>query len=89
MIELDIAQCSARLQEAEQRLPHDFRDIYLRLSHSMGGEQSMAQILDQKFCGGCRQAIPINFIAQVLHGKPVTCKSCGRLLYTTEGFSAK
>ena len=85
-IETDIAQCSARLKEAEQKLPYDFREIYLRLSRSMGGEQSMAQIYDQKFCGGCRQAIPINFIAQVLHGKPVTCKSCGRLLYMTEDY---
>ena len=88
-IEADIAHCSARLKEAEQKLPFDFKEIYTRLSRSMGGEQSMAQVYDQKYCGGCRQLIPINFIAQVLHGKPVTCKSCGRLLYMTESFSTK
>ena len=87
IIEADIVRCSARLKEAEQKLPYDFREIYLRLAGSMGGEQSMAQIYDQKFCGGCRQLIPINFIAQVLHGKPITCKSCGRLLYMTESYS--
>lgn len=86
-IEADIVQCSARLKEAEQKLPQDFREIYVRLARSMGGEQSMSQIYDQKFCGGCRQLIPINFIAQVLHGKPVTCKSCGRLMYMTENYS--
>ena len=85
-IEADIVQCSARLKDAEQKIPSDFREIYFRLSRSMGGEQSMAQIYEQKFCGGCRQLIPINFIAQVLHGKPVTCKSCGRLLYMTESY---
>ena len=89
VIEADIVRCSARLTEAERNLPQDFREIYLRLSKSMGGEQSMAHIYDQNFCGGCRQSIPINFIAQVLHGKPVTCKSCGRLLYIPEGFSMK
>jgi predicted nucleic acid-binding Zn-ribbon protein len=88
-IEADVVRCTARLKEAEHNLPRDFRDIYLRLAKSMGGEQSMAQIYDQNFCGGCRQSIPINFIAQVLHSKPVTCKSCGRLLYIPEGFSMK
>jgi len=88
-IEADIVRCSARLEEAEQKLPREFREIYIRLARSMGGEQALAQINDQKFCGGCRQSIPIQFIAQVLHGKPVTCKSCGCLLYTPEGFSVK
>ena len=88
-IEADIVRCSARLKEAEKILPKEFREIYLRLAKSMGGEQSLAQIYDQNFCGGCRQSIPINFIAQVLHGKPVTCKSCGRLLYIPEGFSMR
>jgi len=88
-IEADIVRCSARLKEAETSIPKDFRDIYLRLTKSMGGEQSLAQIYDQNFCGGCRQSIPINFIAQVLHGKPVTCTSCGRLLYIPEGYSVK
>ena len=88
-IEADIARCSVRLKEAEDIIPKDFREIYSRLAKSMGGEQSLAQIYDQNFCGGCRQSIPINFIAQVMHGKPVTCKSCGRLLYTPEGYSVK
>jgi len=88
-IEADIIHCSVRLKEAEEKLPYEFREIYTRLARSMGGEQSLAPINDQKFCGGCRQLIPINVIAQVLHGKPVTCKSCGRLLYIPEGFSLK
>ncbi len=89
MIEADIVRCTGRLEESEIKLPREFRDIYSRLARSMGGEQALAPIYDQKFCGGCRQLIPINFIAQVIHGKPVTCKSCGRLLYTPEGFSVK
>jgi len=89
IIAADIARCSARLKEAEDKLPQDFRETYLRLARSMGGEQSLAGVYDQKFCSGCRQSIPINVIAQVLHDKPVTCKSCGRLLYITEDFSVK
>jgi predicted nucleic acid-binding Zn-ribbon protein len=89
ILEEDVVRCSARLKGAEAKLPREFREIYSRLAKSMGGEQSLAQIYDQNFCGGCRQSIPINFIAQVLHGKPVTCKSCGRLLYIPEGFSMK
>ena len=88
-IEADMVRCSARLNEAEAKLQKDFQEIYWRLAKSMGGEQSLAQIYDQKFCGGCRQSIPINFIAQVLHGKPVTCTSCGRLLYMTESYAMK
>jgi len=89
VIEADIARCSERLNTAEQKIPKDFREIYTRLTRSMGGEQGMAKISEGNYCGGCRQLIPINFVAQVIQGKPVTCKSCGRLLYAPEGFSVK
>ena len=85
----DIERCHGRLREAEKGLPEVFREFYSRLTKVMGGEDAMAPISEQKFCGGCHQQIPINFIAQVIQGKPITCKSCGRLLYVPEGFSAK
>lgn len=88
-IEADIVRCSERLAVAEQNIPKEFKEIYLRLTRSMGGEQALARIAEGNYCGGCRQLIPINFIAQVIQGKPVTCKSCGRLLYIPEGFSVK
>ena len=89
VIEADVARCSERLEAAEAKIPKEFKDIYMRLTRSMGGEQALASISEQNFCGGCRQLIPINFVAQVVQGKPVACKSCGRLLYTPEGFTIK
>ena len=88
-IEADVTRCSERLKNAEEKLPKEFKEIYMRLANNMGGEQALSSITDQNFCSGCRQLIPINFVAQVIHGKPVTCKSCGRLLYTPEGFTVK
>ena len=89
VIEADIARCSERLSAAEQKIPKEFREIYTRMTRTMGGEQGMAKISEGNYCGGCRQLIPINFVAQVIQGKPITCKSCGRLLYVPEGFSVK
>ena len=89
VIEVDQARCSERLKTAELKLPREFKEIYTRLARSMGGEQALAAITNQEFCGGCRQLIPISFVAQIVQGKPVTCKSCGRLLYAPEGFSIK
>ena len=89
VIHADIERCHERLHEVEKGLPQEFREFYSRLTKVMGGEDALAPVSEQKFCGGCHQQIPINFIAQVIQGKPVTCKSCGRLLYVPEGFSAK
>jgi predicted nucleic acid-binding Zn-ribbon protein len=41
-----------------------------------------------EFCGGCHQHVPLNMVAGVMLGKPVCCKSCGRLLYVQEDRSA-
>jgi len=90
MLQSDMERCLQQLAEAEPELPFKFREPYHRLVQGMGGEQALAPINDQKFCGGCRQSIPIHWIAQVIQGEtPVTCKSCGRLLYLPEGFTIK
>ncbi|MDR1383284.1 MAG: hypothetical protein LBJ67_05485 [Planctomycetaceae bacterium] len=89
VIQASITQYSKRLKEAEKKLPGEFLNLYIRLARSMGGEQALASISSEQFCGGCRQIVPINFIAQVVQGKPVTCKSCGRILYVPEGFTVK
>ncbi|MDR1491588.1 MAG: hypothetical protein LBT05_02525 [Planctomycetaceae bacterium] len=88
-IQENVARCSERLKEEEKKLSGDFLSIYHRLTRTMGGDQALASIAGEQFCGGCRQIVPINFIAQVVQGKPVTCKSCGRLLYVPEGFTVK
>ena len=89
-IQADIERCQKLLEEAEKDIPFKYREPYRRLVQGLGGEQALAPISEQNFCGGCRQLIPINMVSQVLMGEnPLLCKSCGRLLYTPEGFIIK
>lgn len=85
-IEEDIRRCTEELRAAESELKQDFREMYDRLVKSHGGDQALAVITNQRFCGGCNQTVPINSIALVIQGKPIPCSSCGRLLYVPEGY---
>ena len=85
-IRADIQKYAGELQAAENELPREFREVYDRLVKSHGGDQALAVVTNQKYCGGCNQTLPINFIALVIQGKPVPCSSCGRLLYVPEGY---
>jgi len=85
-IEVEIAKLSDQLQETEAELPRDFREIYDRLVRSVGGENALAVVENQKYCGGCNYQIPINSLAMILQQKPIACSSCARLLYVDEGF---
>lgn len=86
VIEVDIARCAGQLAEAEQELPHDFREMYKRLVSTQPGGEALALINNQKYCGNCNQLVAINNIAQVIQRKPIPCQSCGRLLYVEEGY---
>lgn len=88
-IEKDIAHFNALLAEAVVELPRDFRGHYDRLVKSFGGEGALAPVVEQSFCGFCRQQIPIRYVAQICENKPFICQSCGRLLYLPEGFVLK
>lgn len=85
-IDAEIVKCSKQLQEAEEELPRDFREIYDRLVRSVGGANALAVVENQKYCGGCNHQIPINSLAMILQKKPITCSSCARLLYVEEGY---
>jgi len=85
-IRADIQKYTEELHAAESELPREFREVYDRLVKSHGGDQALAMVTNQKYCGGCNQTLPINFIALVIQGRPVPCSSCGRLLYVPEGF---
>ena len=56
--------------------------MYYRLVRGKG-EDALAMVENQ-FCGGCNQQIPLNMLNQVMLGRPVFCKTCGRLLYLPE-----
>ena len=85
-IRADLQKYTRELQAAENELSREFREVYDRLVKSHGGDQALAVITNQKFCGGCNQTVPINLIALVIQGRPVPCSSCGRLLYVPEGY---
>jgi predicted nucleic acid-binding Zn-ribbon protein len=81
-LESDLARVSSELHAAEGQLEGDFKDNYMRLSHSMG-EDSLAPV-DAECCGGCSQTLTVQMLNLLKLDKPVFCKSCGRLLYLPE-----
>ena len=85
-IESEIAEYSQQLQAEEAKLPKEFREVYDRLIRSVGGENALAVVVGQKYCGGCNHQIPVNSLAHILAKKPVTCSSCARLLYVPDDF---
>ena len=85
-IEAEIARLGAQLKDTEAELPRDFREIYDRLVRSVGGENALAAVENQKYCGGCNYQVPINSLAMILQRIPITCSSCARLLYVDEEF---
>jgi len=85
IIETDIRRLEAELKEAEDSLPGDYRELYYRLIAHMGEDALVP--LNRHFCGGCHQKIPINTINALMLSRPISCKTCGRLLYLPEGYS--
>ncbi|MDR3197514.1 MAG: hypothetical protein LBU34_06540 [Planctomycetaceae bacterium] len=85
-IEAKITIFKQQLETEEAKLPRDFREIYNRLVHNVGGSEALAVVENQKYCGGCNRQIPINSLAQILQKKPITCSSCARLLYLPQDF---
>lgn len=89
VIEEDIKHYTAVLKEEEQRLNREFHPIYLRVVEGYGGEDAMAAIDMDNYCGHCKQKVPYHFVNEILAGNPVVCPSCGRLLYIPEGYTIK
>lgn len=86
LIRGDLERLDGELRQVETDLPGDFRDLYRRLTRAKGSD-ALAAILGE-FCGGCNQHVPLNMVNAVMLGKPVCCKSCGRLLYIEEDRSS-
>jgi uncharacterized protein len=78
----DLARLEAELRESETTLADDVRERYRRIVRQKG-EDALAAIENQ-CCGGCNQQVPLNLYSQVVLGQPVSCKTCGRLLYLPE-----
>jgi predicted nucleic acid-binding Zn-ribbon protein len=82
IIQADIAKVEAELQQNEATLPSDVRESYQRIVRQKG-EDALA-VVENQFCGGCNQQIPLNLLNKVMLGQPAFCKTCGRLLYLPE-----
>lgn len=82
VLKADIGRVEAELRATEATLPGDILDLYNRIVRQKG-EDALAMVENQ-FCGGCNQQIPLNMLSQIMLGQPIFCKTCGRLLYLPE-----
>ena len=78
----DVARIEAELQQTETALPAEIRDLYHRVVRHRG-EDALA-VVENQYCGGCNQQIPLNMLNQIMLGRPLFCKTCCRLLYLPE-----
>jgi predicted nucleic acid-binding Zn-ribbon protein len=85
-IEKEVATFTEKLKTEEGKLPRDFKDVYERLLHSVGGAEALAIVENTKYCGGCNMQIPISSLALLVARKPIVCSSCARLLYVPNGY---
>jgi predicted nucleic acid-binding Zn-ribbon protein len=83
----DIERLQAELSQSEADLPGDFRELYRR-DVRQRGEDALASVRGE-FCDGCNQQVPVNLINDMMLNRPVTCRSCGRLLYLPEDYSPR
>jgi uncharacterized protein len=81
-LKADIARLEGELAQSEATLPGDIRDLYTRIVRQKG-EDALA-VIENQCCGGCNQQIPLNVCTKVMLGQPVSCKTCGCLLYLPE-----
>jgi uncharacterized protein len=78
----DITRLEAELKTTEASLPPEIRDPYQRVVKHLG-EDALAP-LENQYCGGCNQQIPLNVYSHIMMNQPTFCKTCGRLLYLKE-----
>ena len=81
-LEAEVARIRGDLQTAEKDLAADVREKYDRVVKQTGADGMSA--VDGQTCGGCYQQLTGNMLSDVLLGRIIICRSCGRLLYLPE-----
>jgi len=81
-IRADLERLQGELQQAEAELPAQIRDAYARVVRQRG-EDALAPV-ENEYCGGCHQHVPVNLCAKIIMGEPIFCRTCGRMLYMPE-----
>jgi hypothetical protein len=71
-----------QLKEIETTLPDDMRQQYDRLVKARG-EDALA-VVENRTCTACHTEITAQQTNELLSGRLVYCKSCGRILYLPE-----
>ncbi|MEX0818190.1 MAG: phospholipase, partial [Pirellulaceae bacterium] len=82
-LESELARVLTELKEAEANLPAEYKADYARVAR-VRGEEALAEV-DGEVCGGCYQMLTPNMMNDLYLSKAVFCRSCGALLYLTEG----
>jgi uncharacterized protein len=81
-LEEELANAQAELKAAESLLPGDMGEQYRRLIKAKGDDA--LSVVRNKTCSACYTAITAQNYNDLLIGKLVICKSCGRILYLSE-----
>jgi predicted nucleic acid-binding Zn-ribbon protein len=77
-----LAQTQEQIKTIEASLPAEVRPVYERLV-SARGEEALATV-EGRTCNACYTEITAQMHNDLLAGRLVLCKSCGRLLYLPE-----
>ena len=78
----EVARVRGELETVERDLPADVRDRYERIVKQKGADGLAA--VEGQSCGGCFQSLTGNMLSDLLMGRIIVCRSCGRLLYSPE-----
>ncbi|MCE9630790.1 MAG: phospholipase [Planctomycetia bacterium] len=78
-LELELARIKGDLQLTEKELTDDVREKYDRVVKQKGADGLAA--VDGDSCGGCFQQLTGNMVSDLMLGRVIACRSCGRLLY--------
>lgn len=81
-LEAEVARIRTDLLAAEKDLAEDVRERYDRVVKQKGADGMAA--VDGQTCGGCYQQLTGNMLSDVMLGRIITCRSCGRMLYLPE-----
>ncbi len=82
LIRADLTRLEAELIRCEASLPASVRELYDRVVRQRG-EDALAAV-ENEYCSGCHQHVPLNVCAEIMLLRPMFCRSCGRLLYVPE-----
>ena len=86
LLDVEVGRIEESLAAAERELPSDVLEPYRRAVKTRGAD-GMAPI-DGESCGGCFQRITDKMMSDILLGRMVICRSCGRVLYPAASASA-